>query len=136
VWRIIYKLGGFGLLHVGLYIDPVTEPLAFARVVIPRAVTVIGGQLTNVAPDFLFAVKPSLHSTIIALYGVAVVVILTAFLPRMRRDKIAAFWLAVMLLAAIPAATVEPLTKNFGSPDECVPTLIRRISGPGSSKMA
>ena len=114
VWRIIYKLGGFGLLHVGLYIDPVTEPLAFARVVIPRTVTVLGGQLTNVAPDFLFAVKPSLHSTIIALYGVAVVVILTVFLPRMRRDKIAAFWLAVMLLAAIPAATVEPLTKNFG----------------------
>ena len=114
LWRIIYKLGGFGIFHVGLYIDPATEPLAFARAVVPRVTTLLGGQLANVAPDFLFAIKPSLHPLVIVLYGVVVVAVLAVFLPGVRRDRIAAFWLAVMLLAAIPAATVEPLTKNFG----------------------
>ena len=81
---------------------------------IPRAMVLLGGQLTGVPPEFLFAVKPSLQPAVIALYGVSVVAALVVFLPWVRRDKIAAFWFAVMLLAAIPAATVVPLSKNLG----------------------
>ena len=114
LWRTIYKLGGFGLFHMGLYIDPVTEPLAFAQVAIPRAMALLGGQITGVAPDLLFAIKPSLHPLVIALYSASVLAALAVFLPWVRRDKTAAFWLAVALLAAIPAATVAPLSKNLG----------------------
>ncbi|MGA2787321.1 MAG: hypothetical protein ABSF60_07315 [Verrucomicrobiota bacterium] len=114
VWRTSYTLSGFGVFHVGLYIDPANEPLQFARVVIPRAMVLLGGQIAGVAPDLLFAIKPSLHPTIIALYGVPVVAALMVFLPWVRRDKTAAFWLAVALLAVIPAATVAPLSKNLG----------------------
>ena len=114
LWRTIYKLGGFGLFHVGLYIDPVTEPLAFAQVAIPRAMALLGGQITGVAPDLLFAIKPSLHPLVIALYSASVLAALAVFLPWVRRHKTAAFWLAVALLAAIPAATVAPLSKNLG----------------------
>jgi hypothetical protein len=114
LWRTIYKLGGFGLSHVGLYIDPGTEPLAFAQVAIPRAMALLGGQITGVAPDLLFAIKPSLHPLVIALYSASVLAALVVFLPWVRRDKTAAFWLAVALLAAIPAATVAPLSKNLG----------------------
>ena len=114
LWRTIYKLGGFGLFHVGLYIDPVTEPLAFAQVAIPRAMALLGGQITGVAPDLLFAIKSSLHPLVIALYAASVLAALAVFLPWVRRDKTAAFWLAVALLAAIPAATVAPLSKNLG----------------------
>jgi hypothetical protein len=114
LWRTIYKLGGFGLSHVGLYIDPGTEPLAFAQVAIPRAMALLGGQITGVAPDLLFAIKPSLHPLVIALYSASVLAALAVFLPWVRRDKTAAFWLAVALLAAIPAATVAPLSKNLG----------------------
>jgi hypothetical protein len=49
-----------------------------------------------------------------ALYGVPLVAALLVFAPWLRRDKTAAFWCAVMLLAAIPAATVVPLGKNLG----------------------
>jgi len=114
LWRTIYQLSGFGVFHVGGYIDPASEPLQFAREVIPRAMVLLGGQLTMLAPDFLIAVKPSLHLTIIALYCVPVIAALVVFLPWVRRDKTAAFWFAVMLLAAIPAATVVPLGKNLG----------------------
>jgi hypothetical protein len=114
LWRTIYTLSGFGLFHVGLYIDPATEPLEFGREVIPRAMVLLGGQLTGVAPDLLFAIKPSLHPLVIALYSASVLAALAVFLPWVRRDKTAAFWLAVALLAAIPAATVAPLSKNLG----------------------
>ena len=114
LWRSIYQLSGFGVFHVGGYIDPASEPLQFGREVIPRAMVLLGGQLATLAPDFLVAVKPSLQSEVTALYCVPVIAALMVFLPWVRRDKTAAFWLTVMLLAAIPAATVVPLSKNLG----------------------
>ena len=114
VWRTIYEALGFGLRNVGLYIDPAHEPLQFARVVIPRAMVLLGGQLTGVTPDFLFAVNPLLQPKVTAFFCVAVVAALVVFLPWVRRDKTIAFWFAVMMLAAIPAATVMPMSKNLG----------------------
>jgi hypothetical protein len=114
LWRIVYTLTGSGVFHVGGYIDPSKEPLLFAREVLPRALALLGGQLTEVAPDLLLGVKPSLQPLATVLYGLPVAVALVVFAPWLRRDKTAAFWCAVMLLAAIPAATVVPLGKNLG----------------------
>ena len=113
-WRIVYEALGFGLHGVDLYIDPVHCPLQFAWGVIPRGMVVLGGQLAGVPPDFLLAVKPSLRPAFIALYGGVVVAALVVFLPWVLRDKTAAFWFTVMLLAAIPASAVAPMSKNFG----------------------
>lgn len=115
VWRTLYILTGYGLSHEGpFYIDPLNEPFQFARELVPRMMLVLGGQLTGVPPELLFVIKPSLHPMIIALYGVFVVAALVIFLPWVRRDKTAAFWLAAMLLAAIPESSLVPLSKNFG----------------------
>jgi hypothetical protein len=114
LWRIIYTLTGSGVFHVGGYIDPSKEPLLFAREVLPRALVLLGGQLTEVAPDLVLGVKPSLQPLATALYAVPLGAALLVFAPWLRRDKTAAFWCAVMLLAAIPAATVVPLGKNLG----------------------
>jgi uncharacterized membrane protein YeaQ/YmgE (transglycosylase-associated protein family) len=114
LWRIIYEVLGFGLRGVELYIDPVNHPLQFAWAIIPRVMVVLGGQLTGVSPDFMLALKPSLHPMAIALYGAVVVLALAVFIPCVLRDKTAAFWFAVMALAAIPASAVMPMSKNFG----------------------
>ena len=113
LWRTIYTLSGFGVFHLGIYIDPANEPLQFAQVVIPRAIALLGGQLTGVPPDFLIAVNPLLQPKIIAFYCVWVIAALIVFLPFLRWNKIAAFWFAVMMLAVIPAATVMPMSKNL-----------------------
>jgi len=114
LWRTIYEALGFGLHNVGFYIDPAHEPLQFARVVIPRAMVLLGGQVTSLPPDLLLVMNPSSQSKVIAFYCVSIVAALIVFLPLLRRNKIAAFWFAVMVFAAIPAATVMPTGKNLG----------------------
>jgi len=113
-WRIIYLGSGYGLTHLGLYTDPAQEPLHFVRDLIPRDVILLGSQLTSVPPEFLLAVKPSLHPIILALSGLFVVAALAVFLPWVLRDKWAAFWFAVMILAAVPEAVLVPISKNIG----------------------
>jgi hypothetical protein len=114
LWRIIYALAGSGVFHVGAYIDPSAEPLQFARVVVPRALVLLAGQLPFLSPDILFAVNPVLLPKVTAFYCALAVVALLVFLPWVRRDKMAAFWFAVVVLAVIPAATVMPIGKNLG----------------------
>jgi hypothetical protein len=114
LWRAIYQLSTSGVANVGGYIDPANEPLLFAREVVPRTIVLLGAQISGIAPEFLLAVKPSLQPAAVVLYAVPLIVTLTLFLPWLRRDKIAVFWFAVMVLAAIPAATVLPLSKNLG----------------------
>jgi hypothetical protein len=115
LWRIGYVLAGYGLFHLGgFYIDPLNQPFQFARELLPRLMLVLGGQLTSVPPEILFIVKPSLRPAVIALYGVFVVAALVIFWPWVRRDKMAAFWLAVMVFAAVPEASLVPVSKNFG----------------------
>jgi hypothetical protein len=114
LWRTIYTLSGFGVFHMGLYIDPVYEPLEFGREVIPRVMVLLGSQLTSVAPEVLSTVNPILQPKVVAFFCLPVVAALVVFLPWLRRDKTAAFWFAIMVLAAIPASTVVPVSKNLG----------------------
>ena len=113
-WWMTYKLSGYGLNRVGLYIDPAREPLHFIQTLIPRDMILLGSQLTGVPPEILFVVKPSLYPLAIAAYGLFTVAALAIFLPWMRRDKMTAFWFVAMILAAIPEAVLVPLSKNFG----------------------
>lgn len=115
LWRTIYLLSGYGLSHLGLfYIDPLNEPFHFAREAIPRVMVLLGSQLTGVPPDILLALNPLLHPEVTAFFCVCGIAALVVFIPWARRDKTAAFWLAVMVLAAIPEASLLPLSKNFG----------------------
>jgi hypothetical protein len=81
LWWIIYTLANSGVFYVGAYIDPSTEPLPFAREVLPRAMVLLGGQLALVPPDLMLAVKPSLQPEATALYSLPLVAALAVF-PR------------------------------------------------------
>jgi hypothetical protein len=113
-WLALYEGLGFGLRGLELYVDPVRHPLQFAWKIMPRMLVVLGGQLANVPADLLLEASPSLQPKLIALFGVAAAVVVVVFLPWLLRDKMAAFWFAVMMLAAIPASAFVPLSKNFG----------------------
>lgn len=113
-WWILYRISGYGLNHIGLYLDPAHDPLGFLRALIPRDMILLGSQLTSVPPEICFPAKTSLLPVIIALYGVCALAALAIFLPWARRDKMTAFWFIGMIVAAVPEAVLLPLSKNFG----------------------
>lgn len=113
-WHTVYTLLGFGIFHMGGYLDPINEPWEFARQVLPRAMLLLGGQLTQIAPEIIGAVKPSLWSLVGWVCCAVVIGVSLVWLPWLRRNKIARFWLVIMAMAALAAATVVPLGKNLG----------------------
>jgi hypothetical protein len=114
LWRIIHNHFTSGIFHMRGYIDPTIEPLQFLRLVMPRAVILLGGQLTSVTPELMMALSPSTQQKVMAFYAASVIAAVVVFLPWVRRDRTAAFWFTVMMLAVIPAATVIPISKNLG----------------------
>ena len=115
LWRTVYQLSGSGVSHVGVFtlIRP-TSRFSLRGNCFPRTMR------SAWRPAYRRAAGAFVRGqTFIAAGGHgalwrAVVAALVVFLPWLRRDKIAAFWFAVMVLAAIPAATVLPLSKNLG----------------------
>jgi hypothetical protein len=119
-WRLIYqglgngvaRMGG-GIDNVGGYIDPSQEPLRFGGRLVSRLIALAGGQLTGVPPEALLGLNASWQTGLVIFYLVFLAAGCIVFLPVLRQSARARFWLAVMVLALIPAATVTPLSKNL-----------------------
>jgi len=113
-WRSIYVLRGSGVRHFVGYIDPGYNPLRFLRNLLPRVNGLLGGQLTGIPPELDFGLSPEMRTIFAIFFAAFSLVCAFVFLPIVRRDKVARYWGAVMLLALVPAATVVPLSKNLG----------------------
>ena len=113
-WRAVYVGAGFGVRNFLLYIDPGYEPLVFLQNLAPRVSALLGGQLTGLPPEVIFALNATWRTTLALFFAGFSLVCAVVFLPILRRDRVARFWAAVTLLALVPAATVYPLSKNLG----------------------
>ena len=114
VWRIVYVSLGYGVRNFPGYVDPGYSPLVFLKDIAPRLNGLLGGQLTGLPPELAFALSPTWTWILALVFAVFTLLCLLAFLSVLRESQIARFWAAVAVLAAIPAATVAPLTKNLG----------------------
>jgi hypothetical protein len=110
-WRIVRSRLGYGVEDMGLYVDPLTDPWRFLTSVVDRTPILLLGQLGG-APSEVVALLPPVGVRI--LWTVAVVflvLILPAFLPLLRRDRLARFWLAGMLFSIIPVCATFPMDR-------------------------
>lgn len=113
VWQLLYMHFGYGLAQIIIYLDPAAHPLEFLHELPARVATLLGSQFSGIAPELMFVLKPSLQPIVIAVYGMFALSVLLVFLPWVRRNKIALFWFAATILAAIPEAVLLPLSKNI-----------------------
>lgn len=113
-WKIAYEALGFGVHGIAIFVDPSHHPQQFAEVAGPRAIVLLVSQLFALPPELLLGVRPSLETKVVAYCGLALVAVLLVLLPCVRRNKAAAYWFAVMVLAAVPLSSIVPLGKNFG----------------------
>jgi hypothetical protein len=114
IWRTAYAGWGFGVRNFVGYVDPGYAPLFFLKNLLPRMNGLLGGQLTGIPPEINFGLSPQMRIVLALFFAGFSLVCLVVFLPVLRRNALARFWAAVMLLALVPAATVVPLSKNLG----------------------
>jgi len=51
LWRIVYNALGYGVANVGVYVDPVNDPVRYALALVERAPLMLTGLLTPLSPD-------------------------------------------------------------------------------------
>ncbi|MBU0718720.1 MAG: hypothetical protein KJ749_10765 [Planctomycetes bacterium] len=102
-WRLTWSHLGYGVWGIGLYVDPLTEPLRYLAAVAERAPLFLLGQ---------WALPPSdIHALAIEfglvgwhwLFAMVVLIVIAAVVaPLLWRDRMARFWAVGMVLSLLP----------------------------------
>lgn len=107
-WRAAYTHLGRGGRFSGLYIDPGREPLHFLHVLFERSPVLLLGELLAPPSDlYMFLSDPGKRLLLGFAFLFFAGLVLAAW-PLLRRDRIARFWGAGMLLSLVPASTTHP----------------------------
>ncbi|MCC7293495.1 MAG: hypothetical protein IT449_15665 [Phycisphaerales bacterium] len=101
-WITLYKACGYGATASHMYLDPGAEPLRFLGAIVEHLPVLLLGQLFLPPADvynlLLLSVRP--FWTLLAA-GVLITLLCVVF-KRLRKDRVAGFWLTGMVLAALP----------------------------------
>ncbi|MDB5384653.1 MAG: hypothetical protein JWM11_299 [Planctomycetaceae bacterium] len=106
VWRIGRDSLGFGVAHVGSYVDPFTDAGRFFTAFFERYPVLLLGQWAGLSE--LWVVFGSMIWWIAVGY---VCLLGLVFWPLLRRDRIARFFATGMLLAVIPVCATFPMDR-------------------------
>ncbi|MHB8898625.1 MAG: hypothetical protein ACYC6Y_07750 [Thermoguttaceae bacterium] len=106
-WRIVRDGLGYGVAHLGVYIDPITDPSRYALALVERFPVFVLGQWG--APSDLAVVVHRLLGSPLWWIAVAYAAVLgLIFWPVLRRDPVARFFATGMLLAMVPVCATFP----------------------------
>jgi hypothetical protein len=110
IWRLIYQRLGYGAWGSGFYVDPVREPVRFAVAVLERGPVLLLGQWIGQVPLWhnLLSAPASRAVWLFALVFATLIGI--ALAPLIRRDHVARFWSAGMVLAVVPTCAINLLS--------------------------
>ncbi len=105
-WAGAYRMFGYGSFGSGAYIDPLASPLPFITALAARMPLLLMGQWSHItaeSPGILMSIKTAY------LFAAVLIGLLAAvFIPLVRKDRTARFWLAGLVLALIPVCGTEP----------------------------
>lgn len=107
-WLVAYKLGGYGVHDSTMYLDPIGEPARFLRAAAKNFPLLIWGQWMTPPPELSWMMSiggERLFVAVAAAFGVGLAWMLW---PLLRRDAVARFFAAGMLLAIVPVCATAP----------------------------
>lgn len=112
-WRAAWLAGGYGSRGMGLYTDPLAQPLAFLEVAIERAPLMLLGQFAIPPPDISIFVGLATWriwwlGAVVVLIGLAI-----AMTPLLRRLPAARFFGLGSLIALVPACATYTSDRNL-----------------------
>ncbi|HEY2154225.1 MAG TPA: hypothetical protein VGH33_01250, partial [Isosphaeraceae bacterium] len=116
VWRTLRSGWGYGVENVGLYVDPVADPVPFAAAAVERIPILLLAQWTLVPAEIGIPLSRGAYSWV--WWGVVafLMLVLFAFAPLLRRDRLARFWAAGMVFATVPVAATFPMDRLLTFP--------------------
>ncbi|MHC4403127.1 MAG: hypothetical protein ACYTG0_25985 [Planctomycetota bacterium] len=110
-WRIVRHSLGYGVVDMGLYVDPLADPSQFISAAAQRAPILLLGQW-GLPPSDLSALLPPAGLRILWLSAmVFLALVFWALLPLLRRDRLARFWMAGMLFSVVPVCATFPMDR-------------------------
>jgi hypothetical protein len=110
-WRTVRDIWGYGVQNMGLYVDPLTDPGPFAAGLVERFPLILLGQWGPIPPETAVMLRPSLSSAFWWSAVAFVGLVIFAVAPLLKRDRLARFWFAGMLFAAIPVCATLPMDR-------------------------
>jgi hypothetical protein len=110
VWGSLRAHWGYGVHDMGLYVDPLTDPMAFVAAA-QRLPILLLGQWA-IPPSDVAALLGPTGQAVLWCAGVAFLLLLGfAVAPLLRRDPLARFWATGMALAAVPVCATFPMDR-------------------------
>jgi hypothetical protein len=111
VWRALRDQWGYGVQNVGLYVDPLTDPVPFIAALAERAPVLLLGQWSPIPAETAVVLHPP-HSIAFRWAAVAFSGLLCLVLaPLLKQDRLARFWAAGMVFATIPVCATLPMDR-------------------------
>ncbi len=130
VWRIVWTALGYGVsAGMGLYIDPLAEPIAYAMAALARIPVLLTGQFALPPADVSILLGPHyawIH-WLVSVVLIAGIVAIAA--PVLRRSADARFWTTGMLLSLLPICATFPSDRLLGFVGIGAMALIARFLG-------
>jgi hypothetical protein len=108
VWRLLWVYLGYGVAHVGPYVDPMREPLRFVAAVLHNVPILLLGQLAAPPADVGLMLEPTAQRWFVMGAWVFVLLVVLVWKPLVARDRVARFWALGIILALIPACSTFP----------------------------
>lgn len=115
-WRLVREAMGYGVAHLGLYIDPVDDPIAFAQALFFRGPILFLGLWTPIPSEIVIALRPNDRWVAWSL-GIATMVGSSLIFARwLWSDRRARFWALGMLLSIVPVCATWPANRLLTAP--------------------
>jgi hypothetical protein len=104
VWRISWSAMGFGVEGGGYYADPLDQPERFVLGVVSGVPLLLMGQFSWVEVDLYNSMELSARAAWWSLAVLFCVLFALVLLPLLKRERVARFWAAGVILATIPVS--------------------------------
>ncbi|MGB2986365.1 MAG: hypothetical protein WBE26_10825 [Phycisphaerae bacterium] len=107
-WRVAWDYQDYGVWGIGPYVDPIAEPLRYAVAVVHHAPLLLLGQWALPPPELSIILEPPAVQMLWVGAVIAVALLALVMIPLVRRDVMARFWAAGMILSLLPICATFP----------------------------
>lgn len=107
-WRLVWSAAGYGIGGIGVYIDPLGNPLRYAEAVATRIPLLLIGQFTGITADLALFTSPQMMAVCAFLFLVVAPLAYRLTRSAFAEDPSARFWLVGAVLAAVPVSATLP----------------------------